>query len=293
MPDGARSFDWTTIDRQVEAAEAIGAKPMIVLGRTPRFASSRPRADDYYVLRRRLRAWKTYVTRWPGDTEPDWSTRCGPSPTSFRTGRGRRDRWLTLTMVAAKAITTHVGAKAKVISPAVAVRLTSRETGWQRFQATCRRKRVQAYVDAVALDPFPEKRGTPEDSYRLVLAVKRQLARIGVRKPLWNNEINYGVAGALAETTLCYSIDKQQAYVIRTYALSAAARMQRTYWPVPPRHPRRPDDRPGGRLRPRDGTGRRRRPPPEARDQLPGLPQCRTRGKNEGAARLDDAREPP
>jgi hypothetical protein len=60
--------------------------------------------------------------------------------------------------------------------------------------------------------------------------IQKQLARIGVRKPFWNNEINYGVAGGYDSTSTRYSPAKQQSYVIRTYALSAAARMQRTYW---------------------------------------------------------------
>ena len=61
-------------------------------------------------------------------------------------------------------------------------------------------------------------------------STRRQLAQIGVRKPIWNNEINYGVAGGGATTRTRYCVDKQQSYVIRTYVLSAAARMQRTYW---------------------------------------------------------------
>ena len=86
------------------------------------------------------------------------------------------------------------------------------------------------YVNAVAIDPFPEQRGTPEDSYRLMLSIKKQLARAGVHKPFWNNEINYGIAGAHDPTTSKYSMDMQQSYVIRTYALSAAAEMEKTFW---------------------------------------------------------------
>ena len=48
-------------------------------------------------------------------------------------------------------------------------------------------------------------------------SVRKQLAKIGVRKPFWNNEINYGVAGGGSPTTTTYSVDKQQAFVIRTY----------------------------------------------------------------------------
>ena len=90
--------------------------------------------------------------------------------------------------------------------------------------------RVSQYVNAVAIDPFPEQSGTPEDSYRLMLSFKKQLARAGVHKPFWNNEINYGIAGAHDPTTSKYSMATQQSYVIRTYALSAAAEMEKTFW---------------------------------------------------------------
>ena len=34
---------------------------------------------------------------------------------------------------------------------------------------------------------------------------RKQLAKIGVRKPFWNNEINYGVEGAGQPTDVRYS----------------------------------------------------------------------------------------
>jgi hypothetical protein len=136
-----------------------------------------------------------------------------------------------LTAVASKAIDKYAGKRAVVVSPAVALRLSSQQT-WTvtYFKQRVGGKPVGQYVDAIAIDPFPEQQGTPEDSFQLMQSIKKQLARIGVRKPFWNNEINYGVPGGGAATTTRYSVAKQQSYVIRTFVLSAAAKMQRTYW---------------------------------------------------------------
>lgn len=116
-------------------------------------------------------------------------------------------------------------------SPAVALRL-ARQRKWtvEYFRQRIGGARVLRYIDAIAIDPFPVQSGTPEDSYAIMRNIKRTLARIGVHKPFWNNEINYGVPGGGATTTTRYPVAKQRSYVIRTYVLSAAARMQRTSW---------------------------------------------------------------
>ena len=154
-----------------------------------------------------------------------------PEPNIIQNWEGSPRQMAKLTMVASKAITKHAGRKAKVVSPAVALRLASQRR-WtvKYFKQKVGGKRVHAYVDAVAIDPFPQEKGTPEGSYRIMRSMKKKLGRIGVRKPFWNNEINYGVAGGGDLSTTTYSTDEQQSFVIRTYVLSAAAKMQRTYW---------------------------------------------------------------
>jgi hypothetical protein len=47
---------------------------------------------------------------------------------------------------------------------------------------------------------------------------------------LWTNEINYGVAGGHQKSRTRLTVNQQRSYVIRTYVLSAAARVERTYW---------------------------------------------------------------
>ena len=40
-------YTWERLDQQVQAARALGAQPMIVLGQSPKFASTRPKSPVY------------------------------------------------------------------------------------------------------------------------------------------------------------------------------------------------------------------------------------------------------
>jgi hypothetical protein len=228
---GQSQFNWAPLTQQVEATEAKNAKPMIVLGKTPQFFSSRPGSADYDDYMPRIRPWRRYVTKVARKYGTRLDYQIWPEPNIEQNWKGSPRQMAKLTMVASKAIKRNAGRNAKVVSPAVALRLKSQRT-WtvQYFKQTVGGRRVHRYVDAIAIDPFPAQTGTPEDSLRLMRTIRKQLADIGVRKPFWNNEINYGVAGGGETTSTKLSVGKQQSYVIRTYALSAAARMQRTYW---------------------------------------------------------------
>ena len=93
-------------------------------------------------------------------------------------------------------------------------------------------------------------------------------------------------------TDVRYSDAQSRSLVIRTYALSAAARMQRTYWLGWFR-----SDTLGVQMTDTSGhegrgrRGLRRGPLLDARHQLPGVPHVDPR-EDEGSARLHDAREP-
>jgi hypothetical protein len=224
-------FDWTRLDEQVAAAESARAQPMIVLGQTPWFHSTSPASDDYADYMPDIDAWKRYVTAVAGKYGTRLDYQIWPEPNIEQNWKGSPAQMAQLTVVAAQAIEAAAGKEAKVVSPAVALRLPD-QRAWtlDYLQQSVGGTRVHQYLDAIAIDPFPEQNGTPEDSFSIMTSISQQLARIGVRTPLWNNEINYGVAGGGGTTNATYSGDKQQSYVIRTYVLSAAARMQRTYW---------------------------------------------------------------
>jgi hypothetical protein len=224
-------FEWARLDQQVAAAERLHAQPEILLGQTPRFHSTKPGSVDYVDYMPQINAWKTYVTKVAQRYGTRLDYQIWPEPNIVQNWKGTPAQMAQLTVVAAKAIHQYAGKRATVVSPAVALRLPE-QRAWavNYFKQSVGGTRVHRYVDAIAVDPFPASTGTPEDSFHLMQTVRNQLARIGVRKPFWNNEINYGVTGGHAATHVTYSIAKQQSYVIRTYVLSAAAQMARTYW---------------------------------------------------------------
>ncbi len=223
-------YNFIRLDQQVAAARDKRAKPMIVLGQTPRFYSSKRGSDDYADYMPKMKAWKRYVSKVAKRYGARLDYQIWPEPNIEQNWRGTPRQMAKLTAVASRAINRQ-SKKAKVVSPAVALRLKSQQTWMVKyFKQKVGGKRVHRYVDAIAIDPFPEQKGTPEDSFKLMRQTKKRLAGIGVRKPVWNNEINYGVAGAGDPTSTDYSVNKQQSFVIRTYALSAAASMRRTYW---------------------------------------------------------------
>lgn len=225
------SYNWAKLDQQVACAEKKGAKPMIVLGRTPRHASPKPASDDYADYMPSMAAWKGYVTQVVQRYGARLDYQIWPEPNIVENWKGSPRQMAKLTAAASKIIKKK-SPRAKVVSPALTLRLEQQRIWMVKyFKQSVGGKRIHRYVDVVALDTFPEQAGKPEDSFKLMKLAKRQLANIGVRGvAFWNNEINYGVQGGFQDTDTQYPVDVQQAYVIRTYALSAAAGMQRTYW---------------------------------------------------------------
>lgn len=228
---GRGRYDWSRLDAQVAAAEGIGAQPMVLLGQTPRFHSARPGSPEYDDFMPKIAAWKRYVTKVATRYGSRIDYQIWPEPNIVENWKGSPRQMAQLTAVASRAIKNAAGKKAKVVSPAVALRLASqRKWTVEYFKQSVGGARVHRYLDAIAIDPFPMQSGGPEDAYAIMRGIRRTLAGIGVRKPIWTNEINYGVPSGGAGAAPEYSVARQRSYVIRTYVLSAAARMQRTYW---------------------------------------------------------------
>ena len=204
---------------------------MVVLGQTPSFHSSNAAAADYRTYMPDTTAWQAYVSAVAQRFGTRLDYQIWPEPNITQNWQGSVGQMAQLTAIASNAIHQYAGSRAVVVSPAVALR-TPGQRAWALsfFKQKVGGKRVHQYIDAIAVDPFPEQKGSPEDSYAIMKSIRKSLAKIGVRTPIWNNEINYGVRGGHAATGVRYSVPKQQSYVVRTFALSAAAGMQRTYW---------------------------------------------------------------
>lgn len=220
-------YDLDRIATQVQGAGR--ARPMLVLGGTPVFHTADPASASRSTMPR-IDAWRDYVTAVVGRFGRRLDYQVWPEPNSPHNWTGSQAQMARLTAVASQVI-RQAAPQAVVVGPAMTIRTPAQRRWMQRFyRERVDGRRVASYVDAVALNPFAHQAGSPEASYRLVRGARARLARIGVRKPLWVNEINYGVAGAGERTSTQYPVDQQSAYVVRTYALMAAAGVARTYW---------------------------------------------------------------
>jgi len=241
------TYDFTRLDAIVAAAQARGVEVTLVLGMTPDFyggATSYPSDPG---------AWTRYVTAvvtryrsfngtrgihayqvWnEANVKGYWTG----SPVQM--GELTRSTWN---------VVKPADRGALVVGPALAVRIAEQTRGLgQYYYARIRSANgyipVWRFLDVISLNLYPldrygSKLGTPETSMSLLAKAKEDMQLRGVpvsgkrAKPIWNTEINYGLAtgGTGASTTL--SSERQAAYVLRTYLLNAARGVRRVHWYV-------------------------------------------------------------
>ena len=93
------TFDWTRLDALVAQARAYGARPLLVLGQTPSYASTSPTTANVAGTVPTMAAWKTFVSAvaeryktridyeiWP---EPNAASNWLGTPGAARRARGR------------------------------------------------------------------------------------------------------------------------------------------------------------------------------------------------------------
>lgn len=226
-------FDFSRLDQQVATARANRARPLLVLGQTPRFHSTKPGQNASYgkgaAAMPRKGAWKSYVTkvvrRYKG-RGVDYQVWNEANVEGY--WKGSPAQMALLTKWTARVVNRNDG-RAKVIAPALATRLVSQRAWLRAFYAQrTGGKRVASYVDAVSLNLYPLPKEPPEKSMTLLSASRTMLRSLGVTKPIWNTEINYGLLGG--GTARNISRAKEAAFVGRTFVLNAANGVSRVYW---------------------------------------------------------------
>ena len=234
-------FRWDRIDAHMAKAKVNGASVLLVLGQTPRFHSSRPGAAGAYgrgasAMPKSKAVWTRYVKAvarrnlqvWGGIADfqvwneanvlPYWSG----SPAQMAT----LTRWT-------RAAVRSVDPSATLVAPAMVTRLSSQRTWIDAFyRQRVGGRNVSGFSDVLSFQLYPAADGSPESSIGLLQAVRSILAKHGVRKPIWNTEMNFGLvggpdAGAAARRI---STSRQIANVVRTYVLHAQNRVGRVYW---------------------------------------------------------------
>ena len=235
------SYDFTRLDAIVSAAQARGVEVTLVLGMTPDFyggATANP--SDLGAWTRYVTALATRYRSFNGargiHAYQVWNE---ANVKSYWTGSPVQMASLTkATWNAVKA----ADSSALVIGPAFAARIAEQTRGIGFFYyIKINRIPVWRYLDAISLNLYPldrygSKLGTPEKSMTLLAQAKTQMRLRGVplsgrrAKPIWNTEINYGLATGGTGASATLSAQRQAAYVLRTYLLNAARGVQRVHW---------------------------------------------------------------
>ncbi len=223
-------WDFSHLDALVSRAHRNGAQPLLVLGQTPAFYSASPSSPQVWATVPDLAAWKSYVQKVVDRYGTRIDYEIWPEANIVSNWAGTPHE-LAVRVAAAARIIHQTARHATVVSPAMVLRL-SYERHWmdQFFAQKVGGTRIGASFDAIGLDPYPKATGSPEDSMTLIGKARRILASHKVTAPLWNVEINYGVVGGNQPITGHSPDRKQASYVVRTYVLNAAARIQRVYW---------------------------------------------------------------
>ena len=227
---------WVGLDRAVQAANAQNAQILYVLGSTPTWAASN-RSQGTYPNRgaasnpRYLADWRRWVTAVV--------TRYGPSIDAYQVwneanlatfwqGTPRQMARLTLE---AQRIIRRLDPTAVVVAASSTVRLTSAFTRF--FPAYLQElRRVGWPVDVFSIHTYGPSTATPALRARYVRLARAELrdARAPAR-PLWDTEVNYGIAGPGARyPDKDIGGNKAATYVAQTYLDSVRLRIARTYW---------------------------------------------------------------
>jgi hypothetical protein len=234
-------YDWARLDAQVAAANANRAESTLVLGQTPLFhVAAAPRASCAAAPSAFCSRLATGSANAPVEAAFSAYVRAVVDRYS---GRIRNVQvWNEANVVGywnggvpAMARLTYltrqvVGQRMRVLAPAMVAR-----SGGAFFASYWKQKvagrSMNSLVDAVSLSLYPSATGKPEDAMTLLTSSRRVLAKAKVTKPVWNTEVNYGLsAGGVGTRPRAIGIDRQAAYVARTYLLNAANRVQRTFW---------------------------------------------------------------
>lgn len=232
------TWDWSRLDAQVAQAIAKRAQPMLVLGQTPAWASTRPTQAGYVAKGaaanpKSMTDWVTYVKntarRYKGKIRV-YETWNEPNIPGFYSGTPLQMKALHL---AAAKVIKSIDPKAVVLPPGLPLRRPGSMAWMQSFFGSMSAIEKSRYVDVVNLHLYPNPGVAPEATLTLLTTAKRYLAlaKVPATKPIWNTEMNYGLGvGGPGSRPRAVPAAVAPGYVARTMMLAAANRIGRVYW---------------------------------------------------------------
>jgi hypothetical protein len=231
QPRKGNSWRWDTLDTAVTNALAHNSSVLYVLGSAPRWAAKYGKAGYNHASPPRSdKQWVAYVravaTRYKGRIRAYevWNE---ANLDSF--WDGSTPRLVRLASLAYRTI-KKVDRRAIVTSPSI----TLRGGNGKRWMPVYARLGGLRFADVINVHMYPEASAAPEESIVLLERFRAAMRRVpGGRKPIWNTEINYGMRRHLPGVPTIgvpMTLDKQLAYVLRTYLLGWSNGIRRTYW---------------------------------------------------------------
>ncbi len=217
------SFNWSTLDAEVSAAQASGAEVTLTLGMTPAWASSQPAPASNYgagatAMPSDLADWDAYVTavstRYQGRIA-NYEVWNNPSESAYWTGAPATLGSDMALLSAHAAAAVHAGdANAKIVAPALDA------GGLAQFLTAGGSASVDVFSVALSLAGQ-----APEAVVAQIAAIRLALENTSAAiKPLWNDQPSWTLpAGGLSDAD-------QAAYAARSLALNASFGISRVAW---------------------------------------------------------------
>jgi hypothetical protein len=231
------AYNWAALDQAIAVAQGFGKKDiMLVLGGTPAWASDDPSpnalpypgAAGMPLNPSRWDEWVTQVaTRYKGRitsyqvwNEANLSTFSTMTPAEMADLTKR-----------AYDIIKSIDPQALVVAPSTGTRLTSAFTKF--YPAFLAELKARGWpVDVFTAHTYPSSLGTPTDRVALIRQWIQALRKAGAPdRPLWDTEVNYGLAGPGAANPHQDITGAQAAsWTARTYLDSLRLGISRAYW---------------------------------------------------------------
>ena len=229
-------FKWDNIDGSLENAESKGMTDiMLVLGTTPEWAAKEINESDYpqpgaASAPANLTDWDEWVTevvtKYKGrfSSYQIWNE---ANLTNFYNGTPQEMAEMTKR---AHDIIKSIDPEALVIAPSPSLRLTR---AFNRFfpEYLTELAALDWPVDVFAVHTYPAADGDPVARGALIQAAKDALTAAGAPElPLWDTELNYGLAGPGALPKQEITGVNAAGFVVRTYIDDLRYGIARSYW---------------------------------------------------------------
>jgi polysaccharide biosynthesis protein PslG len=194
------TYWWNGLDAAIASANAQNAKIMYVLGSTPKWAASNTKQGTYpnkgAASMPSMKDWKNWVkavsSRY-ADSIESYQIWNEANLQTFWQGTPKQMAQLTNE---ARKIIRKTDPTATVVAASSTVRLQS---AYKKFFPAYLKelKKLNWPIDVVSVHLYPASTGTPGDRAAYITQVKSDMkkAKVPASKPLWDTEINYGIAG--------------------------------------------------------------------------------------------------